>query len=466
MRRDQNITKLATENQVSRDFIYTQKNKALQAIDNAFQSANDNDVLFYLPITKKWIISFILCLILHCRACHRGIYKLFKDAFDYEISLGTIHNIVQDAAVTAKNINDKQDLKAVTIAAHDELFHHDKPILSGIDIPTLYCYLLAKEDSRDGDTWAIHLLDLQKQKFKPNRVIADDGSGLRLGHSMIYWNIPCDIDNFHITRDLMELRRYFRNKLKTSITWRNECEIKSQTAIKEDTMQKYTNLLPSAIAEEKLMCYLTTNIDTLVSWMEHDVLNKPGSNIKVRRELFDFIVSEFEALEKLHPHRIAPICAKLEDTRDLLLAFVDVLEEKFTAIAKQYQCSINIIWEVCKLQRCKYMSDKYIERSEKLVLKLGDAFEEIEDAVLLALDTTERTSSMVENLNSRISPYLFVKKNVEQSFLDLLHFYFNHTPLLRSERGYRVNKTPTELLNGPHKHWLEILGYSKFKRAA
>lgn len=61
------------------------------------------------------------------------------------------------------------------------------------------------------------------------------------------------------------------------------------------------------------------------------------------------------------------------------------------------------------------MSDKYIERSEKLVLKLGDAFEEIEDAVLLALDTTERTSSMVENLNSRISPYLFVKKNVEQN---------------------------------------------------
>lgn len=55
---------------------------------------------------------------------------------------------------------------------------------------------------------------------------------------------------------------------------------------------------------------------------------------------------------------------------------------------------------------------------------------------------------------------------MKQSFLDLLRFYFNHTPLLRSERGYRVNKTPAELLNGPHNHWLEMLGYSQFKRAA
>ncbi len=145
MRHDLKITELATEKQVSRDFVYAQKNKALAAIDTAFQPANDSDVLFYLPITKKWIVSFILCLILHCRACHRGIYKVFQDAFDYDMSLGTIHNIVQDAAVTAKNINNKQDLKAVTLAAHDELFHNDKPILTGIDIPTLYCYMLDRK---------------------------------------------------------------------------------------------------------------------------------------------------------------------------------------------------------------------------------------------------------------------------------------------------------------------------------
>ena len=53
IRHNQEITELAAEKQLSRDFIYTQKNKALQTIDHAFQSVNDSDVLFYLPITKK-----------------------------------------------------------------------------------------------------------------------------------------------------------------------------------------------------------------------------------------------------------------------------------------------------------------------------------------------------------------------------------------------------------------------------
>ncbi len=215
------------------------------------------------------------------------------------------------------------------------------------------------------------------------------------------------------------------------------------------------------------LLHLTTTIDTLISWMEHDVFNKPGAPTLVRRELFDFIVQEFKILAKLHPHRILPICTTLTAQRDLLLAFVDVLEEKFVAISKQYNCSIEMVWEICKLQRCAYMGNEYSLRSEGIVLHLGDAFENIEDAVLTALDSTERTSSMVENLNSRVNAYLYTRKLSDQNFLDLLQFYFNHVPFLRSERGYRVKKTPTELLTRkPHKNWLELLGHTRFKRAA
>ena len=66
------------------------------------------------------------------------------------------------------------------------------------------------------------------------------------------------------------------------------------------------------------------------------VFNKPGDNIIIRRELFNFIVAELEVLAKLHPHRILPMCVKLEDVRDLMLAFVNVLEEKFVAIANYF----------------------------------------------------------------------------------------------------------------------------------
>ena len=97
-------------------------------------------------------------------------------------------------------------------------------------------------------------------------------------------------------------------------------------------------------------------------------------------------------------------------------------------------------------------------RSEGIVERLGDSFDAIEEAVMGALDSTERTSSLVENLNSRISAYLFVRKYSDQKFLDLLQYFFNHTPFLRSERDYRVKKTPTELLTGKsHDHWLKLL---------
>jgi hypothetical protein len=467
IQKKEKIINIAANNQVSRDFVYAQKNKAINAVDIAFQAVNDNDVLFYLPITKKWLVSFILCLMLHCRACYRGISKLLVDAFDYNISIATIHNIVTAAATTAKNINIKQDLTGLTVAAHDELFHHDKPILTGVDIPTLYCHLLSKEDSRDGDTWAINLLDLEKQNFNPARVIADDGSGLRLGHALALGDIPCDLDNFHILKDLMDMRRYFQNKEKSSTTFSFACEKKLMSAKNQEVLNKCSEQLNLAIADEKLMKYLSTNINILVSWMDHDILNKPGSNISERRELFNFVVEELENLAQQHPHRILPICIKLRDGMEMLLSFVDVLEKKFMTIAEQHQCSIDIIWEICQLQRCQYLSDNYMFRSEGIVERLGDSFDAIEEAVMGALDSTERTSSLVENLNSRISAYLFVRKYSDQKFLDLLQYFFNHTPFLRSERDYRVKKTPTELLTGKsHDHWLKLLGCYKFQRAA
>ena len=122
-----------------------------------------------------------ICLVLHERTSFRNIKSLIKDCFDYDISVGSIHNIFNSTQLSATKINDNQDLSSVKLAAHDEIFHHNKPVLAGVDIPSLYCYLLSSEDQRDGDTWAIHFMDLQQQRFKPERIIGDDGSGLRCG---------------------------------------------------------------------------------------------------------------------------------------------------------------------------------------------------------------------------------------------------------------------------------------------
>ena len=78
-----------------------------------------------------------------------------------------------------------------------------------------------------------------------------------------------------------------------------------------------------------------------------------------------------------------------------------------------------------------------------------------------------RASSVVENVNSRLRNYFFLRKEVGQGYLELLRFFLNHRRFLRSAHEERVGQSPAELLNGQeHDHWLEMLGYQLFRRAA
>ena len=52
------VSHLAEQHQVSRKFIYQQGQQAQQALDESFTpAAADDDVLFYLPVTKNWLFS-------------------------------------------------------------------------------------------------------------------------------------------------------------------------------------------------------------------------------------------------------------------------------------------------------------------------------------------------------------------------------------------------------------------------
>jgi len=81
------------------------------------------------------------------------------------------------------------------------------------------------------------------------------------------------------------------------------------------------------------------------------------------------------------------------------------------------------------------------------------------------MNSTERTSSMVENLNSRIRPYLFLRREIGSNYLELLRFYLNHNHFIRSSNPNRAGKTPAQLLTGvKHQHWLKMLGFDKVQR--
>ena len=65
----------------------------------------------------------------------------------------------------------------------------------------------------------------------------------------------------------------------------------------------------------------------------------------------------------------------------------------------------------------------------------------------------------MENLNSRLRNYFFLRRHLGPDYLQLLQFFRNHRRLLRSEHAERVDRSPRELLTGQqHAHGLELLG--------
>ena len=149
-------------------------------------------------MTEGWLSQLTLALILVCHSSYRDVRKLLRDLFNISISVGTIHNRLQSAARQACAINRSQNLSAIRVGLHDEIFQGSMPVLAGVDAASTYCYLLANAEHRDADTWAVHLLDANGQGFDPDHTIADAGQGLRAGQNAALADTPCHGDVFHI----------------------------------------------------------------------------------------------------------------------------------------------------------------------------------------------------------------------------------------------------------------------------
>ena len=92
--------------------------------------------------------------------------------------------------------------------------------------------------------------------------------------------------------------------------------------------------------------------------------------------------------------------------------------------------------------------------------KQGTEFHALFAAVNEVMARTPRSSSLVENLNSRLRNYFTLRRHLAGSYLDLLRFFLNHRCFMRSQCPEREGKSPREAMTGgSHPHWLTLLGF-------
>jgi hypothetical protein len=338
----------------------------------------------------------------------------------------------------------------------------------GVDAQSTFCFLLSQEQHRDAVTWGVRLLELGDRGFAPDANVADFGSGLRAGHKEAFGDLPCRGDVFHALYNLGPLVRYLENRAYEAMEVRAKLERKQATAQRRRGRkdQSLATKLSSARKAEAKAIALADAVALLARWLRDDILSVAGPESAIRRDLFDFVVAELRACESACPHRIRPVRTLLENQRDNLLAFAVELDRDLAALAQEWQISVTTAREVLQVQSLPTWDPNRWRREAALRETLRGRYYGVCADVQELSDQVVRASSLVENLNSRLRTYFFLRRQLGPDYLTLLQFFLNHRRYMRSEDPNRVGKSPAELLTGePHAHWLELLGYTRFARS-
>lgn len=462
-----NLSSLALELEVSRKFLHQQKNLAGDALYSAFHKPpSSDDVLFYLPVTKAWLHQLVLALVLICHSSFRGVIELLDALFDYRISLGSIHNITRGAAQSAREINSKQDLSLIRIGALDELFQVGMPVFVGCDVRSTYCFLLSLEEHRDANTWGVRLLELSAQGLQPDATVADFATGLRAGQADAWPGIPCRGDVFHSLYEQGKLNTFLERRAYDACSTLEKYEHKmARQKRKGADGRKFSDLLGSARQKAPEKIQLSDDIALLTRWLREDILCLAGPSYETRCELFDFVVAEMKDREAQCPHRIGPAYRALENQKKELLSFGIELDKKVGELATRFEIAPTLIRELLSLRELSEKDTRYWKKEAQLRKEVGKKFFECFEAAQDIAENTVRASSLVENLNSRLRNYFYLRRQLGGEYLELLRFFLNHRKLVRSEVAERAGKSPREVMTGEeHGHWLELLGYKRYRR--
>jgi len=340
-------------------------------------------------------------------------------------------------------------------------------VLVGADVASTYCYLLSLEEHRDADTWGVRLLELVDRGFQPQATIADFAGGLRAAQAEVLPAVPCRGDIFHALDEAVPVVRYLENRAYDAIA---VCaKLQRQQAQHERRRGRKAAAVSAKLRYaqpvEARAVALAEDVLLLVRWLREDILAVAGPDYATRAALYDWVVAELRAREAQCPHRLRPVRTLLENQRDALLAFAAALDQDLAALAEEFAVPVATVRSILQNQALPGGEPQRWQRQAWLWKQLGARYGPVHEAVAAVAAGVVRASSVIENLNSRLRNYFFLRRQLGPDYLVLLQFFLNHRRFLRSEHSERVGKSPAELLSGvPHAHWLELLGHTRFSR--
>jgi hypothetical protein len=277
--------------------------------------------------------------------------------------------------------------------------------------------------------------------------------------------VACDGDVFHGLQTMTHLATTLEKRAYAAINDSEQLKKKMDKAKRRNRGRSLSKKLARARAKEVTAIHLADTVQILSTWLREDILALAGPDAPTRRMLYDFVVDNLHELEVLDYQRLRPVRCTLANQRDTLLAFATRLDQELETLAKQFAVPVDHVREMLALTQLPSASTTYWIRATTLHQQLHARFFPLQQALEDLCSRFHRASSLVENFNSRLRNYFFLRRQIGPAYLDLLRFFLNHQPFTRSEKPERRGKSPAELLTGQsHPHWLEMLGFTRFRQ--
>jgi len=410
----------------------------------------------------------------------RSAANCLEAALDVRRSPAFLSGLVHEAGRRAGEILEGVDHTALgaMMQARDELFVGREPILLLVEPHSLVITGLYATADRDAETWGCVLLLTQDRRVQIQGLAEDNCIPYAASCQLAHLDAAIQKDVWHplaeVGKVIQDVEREALRKMEAvqklekrlRKRW-NEADFVEWVQVDE----QMNALLVQSHQLRNLRDGLWDAVE-LVDWRSGEIRDR-----SINQWWGEQILQEMRKLP--HP-RIQKLVERLTDLLPEMLTFLDGISRPLAdwqAQAQQhfhdqawtaaFQSSVARLWRLeHALRSGKHPFRPAAREAEQwlaLWIETDPPVQALAEQLLSLLESTVRTSSAAETINSVLRPYLDHRRECtdlvsRQLFLNLFVLWFN---LHRFERGPRQGKSPYELagIDLGADDWLTLLGF-------
>lgn len=454
------ITGLSKRYSISRQFVYNLRKELRERLEGLFEPGVDQTDA---KQAKRQLLRSILYLRLVGKCSLHAIAHLLSALNLGQVSTAYISKQLDECG---SSLGHTLDYEGQVIVLSDEIFCPN-PVLVTVEPQSMAILRIEEAMHLTKQAWKSHWQDLEQSGIQIEGFVNDEGTAMRQTQKESYADKPFQSDTFHaVAYQLGSIVARLEKQAYSAIAkeyerqdiWHRAIK-KNHAAVQQRQQQAYLEACWTcqlALDKYELFVFLYRHM-----LEQFQVFDQQG-NLRKASEAKDEIQTVLQCIRQLQIKGVDQMINAIENRlkENTLLSFLDKATEVFQHLSTVVSAYTLPFWALAwqsnknyikaKSQRRRQFAQKQyqwlIELLQQDCRQHGLNFKALCQLVFGQLDAIVQSSALVEAVNSIIRSYAcLTRRQMSQSFLQLIMFFHNHR---KFERGKRKGMAPIELLTG------------------